>query len=196
MAESKQKREFAYGVGRRRTSVARVRLHSKPSMWGEHEVKKGDVYVNQIPALEYFKGVNAVASTVMEPLRVTNSLNTFAVTARVAGGGKKGQLDAFIHGLARALVDIIILSTNPQQYIEHDEWISEFGEVEKKENETWGNVFTKRVFYEKGEVEFNFSTPEWANPKDEAVKRIVTDGIKILYDPKDIFSELVSEIKK
>jgi predicted nucleotidyltransferase len=93
-------------------------------------------------------------------------------------------------------VDIIILSTNPQQYIEHDEWISEFGEVEKKENETWGNVFTKRVFYEKGEVEFNFSTPEWANPKDEAVKRIVTDGIKILYDPKDIFSELVSEIKK
>jgi small subunit ribosomal protein S9 len=105
MAESKQKREFAYGVGRRRTSVARVRLHSKPSMWGEHEVKKGDVYVNQIPALEYFKGVNAVASTVMEPLRVTNSLNTFAVTARVAGGGKKGQLDAFIHGLARALAE-------------------------------------------------------------------------------------------
>ena len=37
------------------------------------------------------------------PLKLTNSLDRFAVTVQIFGGGKKGQLDALVHGLSRAL---------------------------------------------------------------------------------------------
>ena len=99
------KKNYISAVGRRREAAARVRLWKKiPDnlLWGEMAVKKGDIIVNQKAITVYFP--SAVEKTVYEkPLRVTNTLNKFAFTIQVAGGGRSGQLDAAVLGIARVL---------------------------------------------------------------------------------------------
>lgn len=90
MAAKKQK--YTYSKGRRKSSSARVRLHRG----------KGENVVNEMPFNKYFPGeVNRVAFE--NPFELTDTLGKYYVTVRVVGGGKKGQLDAVVHGMARAL---------------------------------------------------------------------------------------------
>lgn len=101
----KKNKDFVFAVGRRREAVARVRLYPSVSqglMFGEQEVKKGELYVNKMPIEKYFGGEVSKASYI-EPFKTTNSLGKFAVTIAVAGGGKGGQLEAAVHGISRAL---------------------------------------------------------------------------------------------
>ena len=96
------KKDYIFAVGRRKESVARVRLYPKDSiMWDGVEVKKGDIFVNKKPALDYFG--SASEKVYKQPLIVTNADKRFAVTVKAAGGGKVGQLDAMVLGIARAL---------------------------------------------------------------------------------------------
>jgi small subunit ribosomal protein S9 len=85
------------GVGRRKTASARVRLYP-----GE-----GNVVVNDKPAEEYFSRKQDVIH-LLEPLKVTGTVGTFNVSAKVQGGGISGQAGAVRHGIARAL-----LAANP-----------------------------------------------------------------------------------
>jgi predicted nucleotidyltransferase len=89
-------------------------------------------------------------------------------------------------------IDLIILTRDVAKYLQSQEWRSAFGKVEKSKVENWGRVETLRVFYENGfEVEYNFSTPEWAGvPVDSGTRRVVSDGMRILYDPKGILEIL------
>ncbi len=99
------KRDYTFAVGRRREAVARVRLYDtlRDGMeWNKVEVNKGDIIVNQKPIAEYFSGdLNRYRYS--EPLRVANAQNKFTFTIKVEGGGPAGQLDAVVHGIARAL---------------------------------------------------------------------------------------------
>lgn len=83
---------YTYAVGRRRSASARVRLFKG----------KGENLVNDMSFDLYFPGrVNTSKWT--KPLRLTETLESHYVTARVAGGGKHGQLEAVTHGIAKAL---------------------------------------------------------------------------------------------
>jgi small subunit ribosomal protein S9 len=85
--------QYFYGTGRRKTSVARVRLYP-----GE-----GTFVVNGKPASEYItREVDMAAAT--EPLRLTGNEGKFMISVVVAGGGITGQAGAMRHGIARALV--------------------------------------------------------------------------------------------
>lgn len=84
---------FVMGTGRRKESVARVRLAP-----GD-----GVVVVNGKTPQDYFHRADA-AEQVATPLAVTNTLRRFNATVKVAGGGLMGQLDAVRHGIARALL--------------------------------------------------------------------------------------------
>jgi small subunit ribosomal protein S9 len=101
-----QKTDYVFAVGRRKSAVARVRLHEKVKdglMWGEVAVKKGDILVNAKPIAEYFAS-DVSRHLYTEPLRITNvHQQNYAFTIKVAGGGPAGQLDAAIAGIARAL---------------------------------------------------------------------------------------------
>jgi len=95
-------KNYIFAVGRRKESVARVRLYQNDNiLWGEIVINRGDIFVNKKRAEEYFgeRGVRVY----IEPLRVTNTEKKFAITVLVAGGGKMGQLDAVTLGIARAL---------------------------------------------------------------------------------------------
>jgi small subunit ribosomal protein S9 len=85
--------QYFYGTGRRKTSVARVRLYP-----GE-----GAFVVNGKPANEYMTREVDLAAA-MEPLRVTGNEGKFMISIVVAGGGITGQAGAMRHGIARALV--------------------------------------------------------------------------------------------
>jgi small subunit ribosomal protein S9 len=84
---------FFSGTGRRKTSVARVRL-----MAGE-----GEVVVNGRSLEEHFG--NAVdLGDILMPFRVTGTEGRFNAMVRVEGGGYQGQAGAIQHGIARALL--------------------------------------------------------------------------------------------
>ncbi len=85
--------KYFYAKGRRKTSVAGVRV-----MEG-----KGEVTINGKPFNEYFKW-ETDRRDVLAPLAATELLDKMYFTVRVSGGGIKGQKDAVVHGLARALV--------------------------------------------------------------------------------------------
>lgn len=90
--KKERKKPFVFAVGRRKTAVARVRLYSG----------KKETLVNEQPIGEYFPGeVTKVAY--LRPFEVTNTLGKYYATIKVRGSGKNGQLDAVVHGLARAL---------------------------------------------------------------------------------------------
>ncbi len=86
------KSNYIATVGRRKTASARVRLFAK----------KGPIMVNDQPAAEYFPGsVNQAAY--LAPFEITGTVNQYSARVKVVGSGKKGQLGAVVHGLARAL---------------------------------------------------------------------------------------------
>ncbi len=85
---------YHWGTGRRKTSVARVRI--RPGT--------GKVQVNGKPMDQYFC-LATDQERVVEPLKATRSLGTFDVWANIRGGGTSGQVGAMIMGLGRALLD-------------------------------------------------------------------------------------------
>lgn len=88
----KKNTEFTVAVGRRREAVARVRLYKG----------SGESVVNGQPFDKYFPG--EVASVKWNrPFVATDALGKFWVSIKVEGGGKGGQLDAAVHGIARSL---------------------------------------------------------------------------------------------
>ncbi|MDP2181243.1 MAG: 30S ribosomal protein S9 [Actinomycetota bacterium] len=91
MAENKA---IYHGTGRRKTSVARVRI-----MPGE-----GTITINSRSAADYF-GREALVNYVEQPFRVTETSGRFDVIAKIHGGGVSGQAGALRHGIARALLD-------------------------------------------------------------------------------------------
>lgn len=104
-ATKKQKKDYFYAVGRRKESSARVRLYASIKeglSWGETPISKEQMLVNGMPVEKYFSGPMSKARYQL-PLVLTNTLGKYAVTIKVEGGGKAGQLDALVLGLSRAL---------------------------------------------------------------------------------------------
>ena len=99
----KTNKDFIIAVGRRKEAVAGVRLFDKKTVWDEKEVDKGEIVVNGKKAEDYFG--KASETFYKEPLNITNTIDKFAITVKVRGGGKVGQMEAMVLGIARALSD-------------------------------------------------------------------------------------------
>ncbi|HVS80772.1 MAG TPA: nucleotidyltransferase domain-containing protein [Pyrinomonadaceae bacterium] len=93
-------------------------------------------------------------------------------------------------------VDLIILTKHSERYISDQSWASAFGEVGELKVEDWGRVKSLRVFYKDGlEVEYSFALPDWADiPVDVGTHRVVSNGMKILFDPRGILGRLKQEV--
>jgi len=92
---AKKKIEDYYGTGRRKSSVARVRL--VPGT--------GKIVINDRTIDDYF-GLETLKVVVRQPLVATDTLGKFDVIAKVQGGGFTGQAGAIRHGIARALLTV------------------------------------------------------------------------------------------
>ncbi len=87
------KENVYYATGRRKSAIARTWL--RPG--------KGIIMVNEKPVDDYFS-VAAAKAMVVQPLILTNNLDSFDVMIRVLGGGINGQAGAIRHGITRALM--------------------------------------------------------------------------------------------
>ena len=92
MAKAKSVKNVFYGTGRRKKSIARVRLVEG----------SGVVTINGKSIDEYF-GTEVLKTIVRQPLTATNTVAKYDVIAKVVGGGFTGQAGAIRHGIARAL---------------------------------------------------------------------------------------------
>lgn len=84
---------YFYGTGRRKHSVARVRLYPGT----------GNVTINDRDIDDYF-GLNTLKLITRQPLELTQTIGRFDVVAKVSGGGVSGQAGAIRHGISRALL--------------------------------------------------------------------------------------------
>lgn len=87
------KEPFFYGTGRRKSSVARVRLYKGT----------GKITINKRSINDYF-GLDTLKLIVRQPLETTNTTDKFDIVCTVNGGGFTGQAGAVRHGIARALL--------------------------------------------------------------------------------------------
>ncbi len=85
---------LGYGTGRRKTSVARVRIYPG----------QGDFEINGRSLSEYFP-LDTLRTQVMHPLDLTGGTERYRIVAKIEGGGIAGQAGALQHGIARALLD-------------------------------------------------------------------------------------------
>ena len=93
------KRKYNYGTGRRKSSVARVRVYENGT---------GSIIINGRDMDEYF-GLDTLKLIVRQPLVAADLVGKVDVVVTVAGGGVSGQAGAIRHGISRAL-----LTLNPE----------------------------------------------------------------------------------
>ena len=84
---------YYYGTGRRKSSVARVRVYPGT----------GKITINDRDIDDYF-GLETLKLIVRQPLALTDTAEKFDIVCRVGGGGVTGQAGAIRHGIARALL--------------------------------------------------------------------------------------------
>ena len=90
------KRAYHYGTGRRKASVARVRVYENGT---------GSITINGRDIDEYF-GLETLKLIVRQPLNTTGTIGKVDIICTVEGGGVTGQAGAIRHGVARALLQL------------------------------------------------------------------------------------------
>lgn len=85
--------KYVYGLGRRKAATARARLYKG----------KGEITINDKPALEYLSGNKNYLAEITDPLALVEKQNSYDITVRVAGGGLAGQVDAIKLAIAKAI---------------------------------------------------------------------------------------------
>lgn len=86
--------EYYYAAGKRKTSIARVRIYPNG---------KGGIVINDKP-IEQYISVGTLRSVIVAPLKITGTTKSFDISAKVEGGGFSAQAQALRHGIARALI--------------------------------------------------------------------------------------------
>ena len=85
--------KYFYGLGRRKSATARARLYAG----------KGNLTINDQPALEYFDSNKTMLAEVTDPLALVGKQKAYDVTVKVNGGGLAGQVDAIKLAISKAL---------------------------------------------------------------------------------------------
>lgn len=88
-----ESRPYFYGTGRRKSSVARVRVYAG----------SGKITINKRDIDDYF-GLETLKLITNQPIELTSTVGKFDIECTVHGGGVTGQAGAIRHGLSRALL--------------------------------------------------------------------------------------------
>lgn len=87
-------KKYAYGLGRRKSATARARLFKG----------KGEITINNKPALEYLSGNKSYLAEITDPLALASKQKDYDITILVKGGGLAGQVDAIKLAISKALL--------------------------------------------------------------------------------------------
>lgn len=87
-------KKYTYGLGRRKSATATARLYAG----------KGEITINDKPALEYLSGNKTYLAEITDPLALAKKQKEYDITILVKGGGLAGQVDAIKLAISKALV--------------------------------------------------------------------------------------------
>lgn len=87
-------KKYAYGLGRRKSATARARLFKG----------KGEITINNKPALEYLSGNKSYLAEITDPLALASKQKDYDITILIKGGGLAGQVDAIKLAISKALL--------------------------------------------------------------------------------------------
>ena len=111
--------KYIKAIGRRKTSVAQVRLYQNG---------KGLIIINGLKINQYFKDQKDIV--VNQPLKLTGHLRDLDFSILVKGGGRTGQAEAIRHGISRALV---VMDADLKSPLKSKGWITrDARKVERK----------------------------------------------------------------
>ncbi len=128
--EQKLKGKFIYSVGKRKTSVAQIRLYKNGS---------GLILINNKKMIEYFPE-EELRTVATQPLKLTGHLKDLNISLNLRGGGKISQAHAARHGLARALE---IMEKNLRPSLKAKGWLTR--DARKKERKKPGLKKARRA---------------------------------------------------
>jgi Nucleotidyltransferase domain. len=87
-------------------------------------------------------------------------------------------------------VDLVILVTDPQSYLQDQTWVRQFGEPTRLQTEVYGSLTSIRAWYpDGGEIEYGFTDETWAAvPLDEGTRQVIAGGMRVLFEREPILS--------
>ncbi|HUV88802.1 MAG TPA: nucleotidyltransferase domain-containing protein [Anaerolineae bacterium] len=87
-------------------------------------------------------------------------------------------------------IDLVIIASQPETYLQDVAWTRRFGQVRRQQVEDYGKVTSIRVWYADGhEVEYGITDEGWAAlPLDEGAHRVISDGMRVLFERTPILS--------
>ena len=102
-------------------------------------------------------------------------------------------------GVARADsdVDIVMLSTEPETYIDGDDWIRRFPGATLLATRRWGVLIERRLVLDAGiEVDFGVACPSWAStqPLDPGTARVAREGLVVLHDRDGLLAQVLAAV--
>jgi len=93
---------------------------------------------------------------------------------------------SYARGAARddSDIDLVLLTDQPQKYLNDLKWIEHFSVIEKHQTEDYGKLTSLRVWYQNGaEVEYGITTPDWAaTPLDAGTREVILGGMIVLFE--------------
>lgn len=106
------------------------------------------------------------------------------------------QAVAMVGSYARATarddsdIDLVILTEQPEKYLQDITWAEQFGEIEKHQTEDYRKLISLRVWYRDNyEVEYGITTPDWAaQPLDPGTGQVIADGMLVLFERSPLLS--------
>ncbi|WP_375490468.1 nucleotidyltransferase domain-containing protein [uncultured Jatrophihabitans sp.] len=114
----------------------------------------------------------------------------------IAGVAAVGLVGSYARGAAGPTsdIDFVVLTDRPQALLESDDWFRLFDpHAELIRSEDFGAIQERRLRLPRGlVVDVGIGRPSWAavNPVDPGTRRVVSDGLAVLYDPRDLLGGL------
>ena len=92
--------------------------------------------------------------------------------------------------IAASDVDLVIITTRPEMYLQDQCWVAYFGKVERQQTEDYGLLTSIRACYVGGpEVEYGITDESWsALPLDDGTRAVISDGMKIMFERGPLLS--------
>jgi predicted nucleotidyltransferase len=93
-------------------------------------------------------------------------------------------------------VDLVVITNCPDKYLCNLGWTRQFGSVRHQQIEDYGKLISVRVWYADGrEVEYGITDESWAAlPLDEGTQRVISDGMRVLFEREPLLSRHQVEI--
>jgi predicted nucleotidyltransferase len=104
---------------------------------------------------------------------------------------------SWVRGEARidSEVDIVLPTTKKEIYLKDESWVRELGGLRIVKTQEWGPTTERRFVLSSGlQVEVGVAPPSWAatDPVDPGTRKVVRDGMSILYDPRGLLERLAA----